>query len=417
MFAWSAKQRQVEAHVFDPDVREILVPGPVQSGKTMSTVYFFLSWVAKNWSGYDFALCSRSRKQFSAILDKYAREFGLLTGLGWTAKADCYEMGSAYGNLPNRFYVGLGTDISSESKVRGWTLAGALLDEVTLMPVDFIDSIMDRCSVPGAKVIMACNPGGPAHPVKQKFIDRPASAVTVVPFELSDNPTLTQAYIDGLHARYTGAMLQRMVFGKWAASSGAVYPNWSDALGKAPPLDTAWRFRLAGDYGSASVTHMLLIALFPDGSRWAVKEWVYDGRVSGQLTEEQQARKVNRELVRGRSISEVVIDPAALAFRMALGKELQVPIQLADNEVLPGIQKVTEEIDTGLVRIDEDGCPELVRQGYNYTWDERAGELGEDKPVKADDHGPDALRYDVWTHMVGMRRGKVRVRHGSDRRR
>ena len=43
MFAWSAKQRTVEAHVFDPDVREILVPGPVQSGKTMSTVYFFLS--------------------------------------------------------------------------------------------------------------------------------------------------------------------------------------------------------------------------------------------------------------------------------------------------------------------------------------------------------------------------------------
>ena len=131
-----------------------------------------------------------------------------------------------------------------------------------------------------------------------------------------------------------------------------------------------------GDYGSASVTHMLLIALFPDGSRWAVQEWVYDGRISGQLTEEQQARKVNRELVRGRSISEVVIDPAALAFRMALGKELQVPIQLADNEVLPGIQKVTEEIDTGLVRIDEDGCPELVRQGYNYTVGRAGGAAG-----------------------------------------
>ena len=52
------------------------------------------------------------------------------------------------------------------------------------------------------------------------------------------------------------------------------------------------------------------------------------------------------------SISEVVIDPAALGFRMALGKALHLPIQLAENEVLPGIQKVTEEIDTNLIKID-----------------------------------------------------------------
>ena len=126
------------------------------------------------------------------------------------------------------------------------------------------------------------------------------------------------------------------------------------------------------------------------------------------MTEDQQAARVKLELVGGYSISKVVIDPAALGFRMALGKVLDVPILLAENEVLPGIQKVTEEIDTNLVKIDTAGCPELARQGYNYRWDERAGQRGEDRPAKEDDHGLDALRYDVWTHIAGMRRGRVR---------
>ena len=52
-----------------------------------------------------------------------------------------------------------------------------------------------------------------------------------------------------------------MVYGEWAATAGIVYPNWETALGKAPPLDEAWRFRLAGDFAAASITHMLLIAL------------------------------------------------------------------------------------------------------------------------------------------------------------
>ena len=327
-------------------------------------------------------MCSRSMRQYSAVLSKYAREFGVLTGLGWTAVADHHEMKSAFGNLPNKFYLGLGSDISSEAKVRGWTLAGALLDEVTLMPEDFIDTVLDRCSIPGAKVVMACNPAGPMHPVKLKFMDRPTSAATLVPFKLADNPSLSQGYIDGLNARYTGAMKRRMVYGEWAATSGIVYPNWENALGKAPPLDEAWRFRLAGDFASSSITHMLLIALYPNGQHWVVREWVYDGRTDGQLTEDQQAAKVKRELVGRHSISEVVIDPAALGFRMALGKALHLPIQLAENEVLPGIQKVTEEIDTNLIKIDTAGCPELARQGYNYRWDERAGQRGEDRPPK-----------------------------------
>ena len=42
----------------------------------------------------------------------------------------------------------------------------------------------------------------------------------------------------------------------------------------------------------------------------------------------------------------------------------------------------------------------------NYNWDEKAGELGEDRPVKSDDHGADMIRYLCFSRAVwGGRRG------------
>ena len=74
-----------------------------------------------------------------------------------------------------------------------------------------------------------------------------------------------------------------------------------------------------------------------------------------------------------------------------------VTVVAADNAVSPGIQYVRRELDSGLLRIHADACPHLVREMSNYVYDERASLFGEDKPVKRDDHGPDALRYDRWT--------------------
>ena len=39
----------------------------------------------------------------------------------------------------------------------------------------------------------------------------------------------------------------------------------------------------------------------------------------------------------------------------------------------------------------------LVREMHGYVWDERWAKIGEDRPVKHDDHGCDALRYAVHT--------------------
>ena len=42
-------------------------------------------------------------------------------------------------------------------------------------------------------------------------------------------------------------------------------------------------------------------------------------------------------------------------------------------------------------------CVHLLREINSYVWDEGPAARNEDKPIKRNDHGPDALRY--WVQM------------------
>ena len=64
----------------------------------------------------------------------------------------------SYLGRENRFYLFGGKDESSGSLIQGVTLAGALLDEVVLMPRSFVEQACARCSVTGSKIWFNCNP-------------------------------------------------------------------------------------------------------------------------------------------------------------------------------------------------------------------------------------------------------------------
>ena len=55
-------------------------------------------------------------------------------------------------------------------------------------------------------------------------------------------------------------------------------------------------------------------------------------------------------------------------------------------------------------------CHFLLKEMQNYSWDERAGLIGDDKPLKQNDHGCDALRYEQWTATKYGKRS-VRIRY------
>jgi phage terminase large subunit len=88
-------------------------------------------------------------------------------------------------------------------------------------------------------------------------------------------------------------------------------------------------------------------------------------------------------------ICNIIADPSAASFITELrGRGLVVTG--ADNNVLDGIRELSSLFALNKVKIHR-RCTGLIEELHSYVWDDKA--VGEDKPVKEQDHGPDALRY------------------------
>ena len=406
---WSDRQDQVFRVMNDDSVTTMVVPGPVQSGKTMAVGISFFQWATATRTEKDFIIATRTARQMDGAIIKYARQFAMSIGSTFKRRGEPYILQSALGGV-NRFYPLIGSDKSSESKARSFSVDGALLDEATLLPQNFIDSVADRCSQPGAKLILVTNPAGPAHPVHQQYVlaadEDPA--LVHIPFQLSDNPTLSKAYIRGLERRYSGAQKRRMVYGEWAASEGLIYPYISESIGKPPPINEFYKFTMGIDYAHSSATHALMIGTLTNGRQWVLGEWRHHGLEQGQLLEMEQANRI-RAWVGGTDVRRVYVDPNAPSFIQALRNVFRCPVTPADNDVMAGIQYVRQQTENGQLMISTK-CKFLCAEMHNYTWDERAGLLGDDRPLKQNDHGCDALRYNQWT-ATQYGKKKVRVRY------
>ena len=66
----------------------------------------------------------------------------------------------------------------------------------------------------------------------------------------------------------------------------------------------------------------------------------------------------------------------------------------AKNEVVDGIRKTGSLFARKKILINET-CSGLLDELGTYMWDEKSALRGEERPIKQQDHGPDALRYYV----------------------
>ena len=71
-------------------------------------------------------------------------------------------------------------------------------------------------------------------------------------------------------------------------------------------------------------------------------------------------------------------------------------VKKAKNDVLDGIRLVATLLNQGTIFFDL-SCTNTEKEFSSYIWDAKAGDRGEDKPVKEYDHCMDAVRYFVYT--------------------
>ncbi len=120
-------------------------------------------------------------------------------------------------------------DCGSEKYLRGKTLAGAYVDEGTLIPEGFFKQLLNRCSVEGSRIFVTTNPDSPVHYLYNEYISnsKRCNIVEVHEFFLSDNPNLSREYIDFISNAYSGVEYERFVLGKWKVTEGLVVKNFS----------------------------------------------------------------------------------------------------------------------------------------------------------------------------------------------
>ena len=408
VFKWrplSKKQKKVMTWWTDSspykDHFGIIADGSIRSGKTVSMSFSFVLWAMSSYDEQNFAMCGKTIGAFKRNVWKDLKK--MLHGRGYKIKKEpdieknCYSIRK--GNVKNYFYIFGGRDESSQDLIQGITLAGLFLDEVALMPESFVDQGIGRCSVEGRKIWVNCNPKGPKHWFKEKFIDKAKKRrFLYLHFTMDDNLSLSEDMKKSYAAQFEGLFFLRYIKGLWAFADGLIYSMFNKdvhtykdgemELDENKPYERYYVI----DYGT--VNPFACLEVIKQGWKiWVDDEYYYDSKKSrkGQKDDSQYVEDMI-EFIGDKPYRRIIVDPSAASFKAAMIKK-RMRMFDANNDVEDGIRLVSSLITIGLLKVNRDKCPNLITEFFSYIWDEKAAERGKEQPSKQFDHALDALRY------------------------
>ena len=386
---FSPKQRQVLTWWQTGRWQALICDGAVRSGKTFCMGLSFFLWAQHDFNGRQFALCGKTvgalRRNLLTELVPCLRRIGMEVRENRSANT----LTVVYAGHRNQFLLFGGKDASSAALIQGSTLAGLLLDETALMPRAFVEQAVARCSVRGSRLWFNCNPEGPEHWFYKEWIEKAESRGALrLHFTMEDNPGLPPEIRQRYERLYTGVFYRRFVLGEWAAAQGLVYDFFDPDKDAAEVPDepfSAWRVSV--DYGTVNPLSMGLWGE-KNGVWYRVEEVYYDSRREGRQKTDAEYAEMLEQLVAGRDIQRVIVDPSAASFIETLRRK-GWQVMKADNDVADGIRVTADLLRQRRIVLCRP-CRDCLREMALYCWDERSGR---DAPRKEHDHAMDEMRY------------------------
>jgi len=383
---WSDKQQEFLLAI---DKRINILSGSVRSGKTWVSLLKFAMTVADSPDNYEFLMVGRTLTSLKRNC------FGLLQNL--VGNDFEYTLSKKEGILYGRkIYLEGANDERAESKIRGMTLGGAYIDELTQIPEDFYKMLLSRLSLPNAKLYATTNPDNPNHYVKKDIIDNYKIDQVNWHFVIDDNIFLDPTYIENIKKEYSGVFYDRFILGLWVIAEGLIYPMYNLSFHNVPdtprPYEKYW---VSIDYGIQNPCVFSLWGL-SNGVYYLVKEYYHSGRDSNNQKTDGEYYDEFVKFVGELLIQNVIIDPSATSFITLIRRKGKFSVKEADNSVIDGISECATALKTGLVMFNE-SCEKSLAEFGLYQWDRDATE---DKPVKENDHFMDSFRYFVKTTKI-----------------
>lgn len=384
-----------EQFLLNPLRRINLLTGSIRSGKTWVANLLWAMWVRQRPKNELFMMVGKTREALEfnclGLLDE-------LTG-GNFIHSPKSNVGWLYGHEVRLLGA---NDEKSTAKIKGSTLAGAYIDELTEIPESFYKMTLGRLSVEGAILLATTNPESPSSYVYTDIVCNDDLDSRVTTFLLEDNLTLPKSYIENIKKEYTGVFYERYINGKWAIAEGLVYPHYDNTVPTEPRQYS--KYVVSMDYGTMNPTAMILWG--QKGLTWyAIAEYYYSGRDTNQpLTDEQYYEALERlcaDVPRNEyEKTTLIIDPSAASFIALVQSRKRFKVRKADNAVVDGIRRTASALANKRIMFN-DCCKNTLREFGEYAWDDKAGE---DTVIKENDHAMDAVRYFVMTEHLWKER-------------
>lgn len=285
--------------------------------------------------------------------------------------------------------------------------------ELSEEDLDNLSTRLRNGHAPVQQLIIDTNPGAPMHWLKQRC-DHGRARMIFCKHE--DNPILydhaTQQwtargleYLAKLDA-LTGARKQRLRFGLWTQAEDIIYDNWSDAnISTEAEYNPEWRVRWGVDdgyvhgQGPGTANYHPRVILFanitPQGFVHVFDEYYATGELSEVSIQNALAKPYRRPEI-------AWVDSSASELKSRIHNN-GIQASGATHHVGEGIKNLRRFIcDPQNVRMLKvhPRCVNLIREMVSYEYDDksRVATAGERRPRKVDDHGPDALRYLLWSN-------------------
>lgn len=369
----------------------------IMSGKTIATLY-------RNVIGGDFGMLAMLGPLGNYKIDREGNRILHIRGNDGTLKT-CYCFGAH--------------DESSYQIMRGLTAGGWYADEINLHPQNFLEEAFRRTIVSrDRKNLWTLNPDNPTHWIYTEYIDKyeekKLPGYYLWHFTLEDNLAIDDQRKEELKMQFSGIFYRRYILGERVLAEGIIYDMLTDEnlyTDKERPnqLERLSIRTISADYGTTNPSHWLDI--YDDGETvWVDREYRWDSKSDaamklgiGQKTDSMYGDDME-EFIKNGPLCSVVLDPAAASFRAELVHRGML-VEGADNDVINGIRATANMLGRNKIRIHEERCPFLLKELRGYSWKDKSAQRGVEEPVKEADHGPDALRYFVWTKLPSWRHG------------
>ena len=283
---------------------------------------------------------------------------------------------------------------NSVAKIQGAGIEYCYGDEITTWSEEVFQMLKSRLDKPNSVFDGTCNPDNPNHWFKA-FLDSDAD-IYHQHYTIDDNPFLDPFFVEQLKKEYAGSVYyQRFILGQWARAEGLVYDMFYEDKNVVPTIDRAYTdYYVAVDYGTQNATVFGLFGMYR-GKWYLIKEYYYSGREKGRQKTDSQYADDLQAFIDGIPIMHVIIDPSAASFKAEL-RQRGIATRDANNDVLNGIRYTGGLLGNERLLIN-DCCTKTIDEFYTYSWDDKASLLGEDKPLKEDDHCMDMIRYFSYT--------------------